>query len=121
MWAVDLDIGYSNSLAMSQLFGHVAGGQFNFSGGLFEIPIAKKMKEYEEHEEKRHRDHREWEGELIPMVSGLIYPWLICYGCGSFRNLHLQFDLLCSVAVLSTPISPLFITMFSFECAKPIV
>jgi hypothetical protein len=67
LWAVDLDIGYSDSLAMSQLFSHVTDGQFDFSGGLFEIPLAKKMKAYEELEEKRRRDHREWEGKLIPM------------------------------------------------------
>lgn len=69
LWAVDLGVGYSESLAMSRLFGYVTGGQFDFSSGLFEIPVERRTREYEEHERRRREEHREWEGELISMVG----------------------------------------------------
>ncbi|XP_065836178.1 IQ domain-containing protein H-like [Oscarella lobularis] len=66
VWAVDLDVQYSDSLAMCQLFRFVTGGDFDFSAsGLFEVPIDNQLRLYEEKEEERRKRRREWEDDVI--------------------------------------------------------
>ncbi|XP_062517346.1 IQ domain-containing protein H-like isoform X2 [Corticium candelabrum] len=84
LWAVDLGVGYSDSLAMSRVFGYVTGGRFDFSEGLFEVPIERRMREYEMHEQQRREEHREWDEELIPMKP----PCPVRFAVMSSRLVH---------------------------------
>ena len=45
LWAVDLKLNYSDSLAMSRLMDYVTGGSFNPQLSSYEVPVRKKREQ----------------------------------------------------------------------------
>ncbi|XP_054892820.1 IQ motif-containing protein H isoform X2 [Poeciliopsis prolifica] len=54
IWGIDLDIGFSNQLAMTQMLLMVTGGTLNWQTGCFEVPVPVKDKSSEQNDAAEH-------------------------------------------------------------------
>ena len=65
MWAVDLKLRYSDSMAMTKLMLYVSGGEFQAPQSTFVVPVKKKQEE-----SGRRKRRKTFEEEEVRFLCG---------------------------------------------------